>query len=1017
MSFRSLNRVLTAPKMHQCGKTLSSAFSTVTNSADAVLSGANAQYVDATFRQWSKDPTSVHSSWATFFATGAYTAPPSLVAGATSPVPGSVIGASAPVSSASSGSADVKTIKVLDLIRAYQANGHAVAKLDPLERMAPRNGPHPELTLAYHGLGEADLDTTFHVGLYPELSGFLSPSAGAQTLRQILARLEEVYAGPIGFELQHVTSQEELQWLRAQIETATAPTFDKEDKTRVLNRLAWATQFESFLKTKYNVKRFGLEGGEATIVALRELVKVSAERGVTNVVMGMPHRGRLNVLANVVKKPLEVIFSEFAGATDAGPAQPRHDGSFAPVAEESPVAADVKYHNGWSSKVTLDNGKSISMTMMANPSHLEAVNPLVQGKTRSKQARAQDDGAQVMSLLLHGDASFAGQGVVFESMAMCNLPGYSVGGTVHVVVNNQIGFTTDPYCSRSGPYCTDLAKAFGAPIFHVNADEPEAVARVGALAAEYRAKFKKDVVLDVICYRVNGHNELDQPSFTQPMMYKAIAAHPPVFKKYAAKLVAEGTLTDAEVKALTDKVEHALRDKFETSRALHDAKPNDGQFLTEQWAGIAGFAQPPVAAGATGVALPVLQKLGGEIAHVPEGFELHRGIKNAYVDKAKSIEAGAGMDWATAEALAFASLLDEGVAVRIAGQDAERGTFSHRHAVVHDQKTGDKYTPLLNITATGAGAAAPAKFTVVNSLLSEFAALGFEYGYSLDNPQQLVIWEAQFGDFVNGAQIIIDNFMTAAEAKWNRQSGLVMLLPHGYEGQGAEHSSARMERFLQAANDDETYFPPTDAAEALVHHRNNIQVANMTSAANYFHALRNQIKTARRKPLVVFSPKSLLRFKGAAASFAELEEGTAFRPVIGDATAAADAAAVKRHVLCSGKVYFDLVDALEKAGPEVRKAVAVTRVEMIAPFPMRAVAAEDAKYPNATETVWAQEEHMNMGPWVYAGPRAETAVRQNRGKDHRVRYIGRAPAAAAATGSGKVHTQELEAFLNEVVTL
>ncbi len=1015
MSFRSLSRVLNAQKLHRSVFVTAKAatFASVTNPADAVFSGSNAIYVDTMFQNWSKDPSSVHASWSAFFNSGAYTAPPSLIPGSSGPVAGSVIGTSAPASvSAAASSTDVKTLKVVDLIRAFQAHGHAVASIDPLGLSGPRGGEHPELTPAYHGLTEADLDSTVSLaGLYPHATGFLATPTPMK-IRDVLAALQATYASSVGYELSHVTNPAEVAWLRARVEAPAAP-FSKEDKARVLSRLAWASNFESFLKTKYNVKRFGLEGGEAAIVGLRELIKVSAERGVDTVIMGMPHRGRLNVLANVVKKPLEVIFSEFAGATDATRSINKVNGSFTPSEDEPNVAGDVKYHNGWSSQVTLDSGKTVNVTMLPNPSHLEAVNPLVQGKTRSKQQQRAGAGDalaeqnKVLSIILHGDASFAGQGVVYESMAMCNLPGYTVGGTAHVVVNNQIGFTTDPHCSRSGPYCTDLAKAFAAPIFHVNGDDAEAVQRVFALAADYRAQFKKDVVIDLVCYRLHGHNELDQPSFTQPLMYKAIGAHAPVLKSYSDKVVAEGSLTAEEVAAVQSRVDAALRERFEISRGLHDAKPSAGQSLTAQWSGLAGLADAPPAPVATGVSAGTLKRLGEAISSIPEGFQLHRGIKNAYVDKAKAVEAGEGMDWATAEALAFASLLSNGTPVRIAGQDAERGTFSHRHAVVHDQVTGAEYTPLHSLEGA-------AKFTVVNSLLSEFAALGFEYGYSLDAPNQLVLWEAQFGDFVNGAQIIIDNFLVAAEAKWSRQSGLVMLLPHGYEGQGAEHSSGRMERFLQSCNDDANYFPPTDAAEALVHHRANIRVANMTSAANYFHILRQQATAGARKPLIVFSPKSLLRFKGASASFAEMDEGTAFRPVIAD-PAVEDPSKVTRHILCSGKVYFDIVEALNKAGPEVRQRVAVTRVEQIAPFPSRAVAAVDASYPNATETVWAQEEHMNMGPWSYAGPRTETAVAGLRGKDHRVRYIGRAPAAAAATGSGAVHAQELEQFLAEVV--
>lgn len=974
------------------------AVSSVTNPADAVLSGANAQYVDLMYQKWRADPAAVHSSWDAYFRTGAFVAPPNVVPGGNM-VAGTPIGASAAVASGAA-TVDVAAPRVLELIRAYQNKGHAIASLDPIGFSGARLAEtHPELTPEYYGL--TDMNKVVDLKSFGDSAGFLG-SSGSMTVGQIVELLKKTYSSTVGYEINHVASTEELNWLKNKIEAAPA-TYDKSYKMRLLNRLAYATQFETFLKSKYNVKRFGLEGNESTIVSLREILKVSTEHGVESAVFGMPHRGRLNVLVNVIKKPLEIMFSEFTGNNDADTPLKKVDGVYQYNYKEFPLSGDVKYHHGWSSVNELDNGKKIHCTLIPNPSHLETVNPLVQGKARAKQFFAGDeDGSKVLSIMLHGDAAFSGQGVVFESLAMHGLSDYNVGGTIHVVVNNQIGFTTDPYKSRSGPYATDVAKAFQVPVFHVNANDVEAVNRVSALAAEYRAKFKKDVVLDIIGWRLNGHNELDQPSFTQPLMYKKIAALPTIFDSYKNELIKNGSITAEEAAALESKVDHNLREKFEQSRHL-TTKPNAGQFLTQQWSKISGALQP-YTEEPTGVSIGKLRDIGKQIAHVPEGFELHRGISNAYKEKAKAIESEHGLDWATAEALAFGTLLTEGYPVRIAGQDAERGTFSHRHSVVHNQQTGEKYTPLLNLKSDKPAA----KFTVVNSLLSEYGALGFEYGYSLEHPDQLVLWEGQFGDFVNGAQIILDNYVASAEAKWQRHSGLVMLLPHGMEGQGPEHSNAYPLRFLQSCNDDPNFFPRDPAQEKARIQRNNWQILNMTSAANYFHALRRQMKRSIRKPMVVMSPKSLLRHRGAAATLAELAEGTHFRPVIGDDHV--NPSKVKRHVICSGKVYFDIIEHLEKAG--VRDQVAVTRIEQISPFPFAEVEAEDKKYSHA-DIIFVQEEHMNFGPYSYIAPRIETAVKGHR-HNVRVPYVGRPPAAAPATGAGKIHSAELANFLAEI---
>lgn len=971
-------------------------FSSVTNIADAHLSGANAQFVDLMYQNWKRDPSSVHPTWDGYFRTGSY-----VTINNNNFVASSNIGASSPVvASGASAVADQTTTRVIDLVRSYQRHGHILASIDPLDIAKEREGARAELSLEFHGLSEADLSKSVNIGIYPHVKGFLEVGAGSMTIGQIFDLLKKTYSNTIGYEFDHVSNIEESNWLLSQIEVPEVST-PKEKQVRILQRLAWAWNFESFLKMKYNVKRFGLEGGETAIVGLRELVETSSDSGVESIIMGMPHRGRLNILANIVKKPLEAIFAEFAGFSDAGDAQVPVNGVFTESQDVFPAAGDVKYHHGWSTSYDLDNGKSMHVSMLPNPSHLEAVNPLVQGKARSKQELVGDNGSKIMSVILHGDAAFAGQGVVYEAMSMHGLKGFTVGGTVHLVINNQIGFTTDPISSRSGPYCTDLAKTFQAPVFHVNGDDAEGVARVFKMASEYRAKFHKDVVIDLVCYRLNGHNELDQPRFTQPTMYSKIEAHTDSYHQYQSKLVAAGVATQAEVDAIDTEVVDALKEKFEISRT-YNTKASTTQSLQQQWSGIKGPLEP-VTESPTCVSLETLKTIGTEIATIPEHIHLHRGINNAYKDKAKAVAEGKGLDWATAEALAFGASLKEGFPVRISGQDAERGTFSHRHAVVHDQNTNENYTPLNNISGE------KAKFTVVNSLLSEYAVLGYEYGYSLDNPNQLVLWEAQFGDFVNGSQIIIDNFISGAEYKWGKQSNLVMLLPHGYEGQGAEHSSCRVERFLQSVNEDPNFFPES---ENLQMQRVNWQVLNMTSAANYFHALRRQIKRDFRKPLIVCSPKSLLRHKGAAATYEEMAEGTSFRPVIG--ASVADPVKVKRHVYCSGKVYFDLIKAIEEK--ELSDVIAVSRIEQIAPFPFHAVQAEGAKYPNA-DVVYAQEEHMNMGAWEFVKPRLETALKPVLGETFAVKYAGRSPAAAAATGSGKVHEAELKIFLDAVTSL
>jgi len=853
--------------LQQGGKTVQRHLSTrssVLNPADTAMSGANAAYVEMQYLQWKKDPASVHASWDAFFRTGAYVAPPTLQADASQKmIPSTPVDASAPGLGGAGGAVDADLVKVVSLIRAFQKNGHLIAKIDPLEMKQSRLGgteTHPELTLEGHGFTQADLNKKFNLGLFRREGGFLAAENSlTMTLQEIYNTLLATYSSTIGYEYEHLDNQDEIAWLRNKIETPHEP-LSKEEKLKVYAQMVLANRLENFLNVKFNTKRFGLEGGEATIPALRQILMTSSQFGVQSTVMGMAHRGRLNVLTNIANKPFDVLFAEFQDYSDAGSALVQENGSFDIERDEQISAGDVKYHQGWSSVQTLDNGKPMHVTLLPNPSHLEVVNPVVMGKTRAKQDFAGDfNREKVMSILLHGDASFAGQGVVYESMTLHGLPDYNIGGTLHIVINNQVGFTTDPENSRSGPYCSDIAKTFRAPVFHVNGDDVEAVVRAAKIAAEFRAKFKRDVVIDLVCFRFNGHNEMDNPFFTQPLMYtkvkelfnkQGIASS---IQKYQAQLIQEGVLTQAQVDAIFESVGAELRAAFESAKKILAGEsaehrgPNATQHCTGQWAGMQDMTAE-AKSEPTFVAHNILKELGRKISTIPADIKLQKPVADAYKLKAASIENESGIDWATAEGLAFASLLQEGVPVRLAGQDAQRGTFSHRHAVVHCGQTGKTYSPYEHLEA-------PAKLTVVNSPLSELAAMGFEYGYSLDHPNQLVLWEAQFGDFVNGAQIMLDNFLSSGDHKWLKQSGLTLLLPHGYEGQGAEHSSARMERFLQMANDDPTDFPDGEAQSNLRVQRATWQVVNCTTSANYFHALRRQVKRNFRKPLVVFTPK------------------------------------------------------------------------------------------------------------------------------------------------------------------
>eukprot|EP00029_Vermamoeba_vermiformis_P007267 TRINITY_DN309_c0_g1_i1.p1 TRINITY_DN309_c0_g1~~TRINITY_DN309_c0_g1_i1.p1 ORF type:complete len:1036 (+),score=285.46 TRINITY_DN309_c0_g1_i1:380-3109(+) len=892
---------------------------------------------------------------------------------------------------ATSGNIDLKTIedslKIMLLVRSYQVRGHTQAKTDPLGMSKPR--VFPELLPETYGFTEADMDREFYIPMNPGLiSGFLSGNKPKRTLREIMEKLKQTYCSNIGVEFMHIQNRDENNWIKEHFETERKYSFSKEDKLLILDRLAWATFFERFLGVKMTTqKRFGLDGCEALIPGMKAMIDTAADIGIESIVIGMAHRGRLNVLGNVVRKPLEVLLYEFEKGA---------------VIYDEWASGDVKYHLGTSYDRPTRSGKKVHLSLLANPSHLEAVDPVVEGKTRAKQYYGGDvERSKSMAVQLHGDASFAGQGVVWETLNFAGVPDYTTGGTVHIVINNQVGFTTNPQNSRGGLYCTDIAKSIGAPIFHVNADDPEAVVHACQLAAEWRQKFKKSVVIDLICYRRFGHNEQDQPKFTQPLMYKNIDQHKATLDYYFERLANEG-LTNADAFAqMKEQINASLNQAFEASKSYH---PKATDWLESKWK---DFKSPKQTARIknTGVPLPVLKQVGEIITSVPEGFTPHAQLTRLLTAKKQMFQTGKGIDWGTAEALAFGTLLLEGNHVRLAGQDCQRGTFSHRHAVLHDQNSGQTWFPLQNLPG------AKASIDIVNSTLSEFGVLGFELGYSLESPNALVIWEAQFGDFSNGAQVIIDQFLSSGEKKWYRQSGLVMLLPHGYEGAGPEHSSSRMERYLQLCDSDPDHFPGEEEL-ALLDQTANWQVCNVTTPANYFHLLRRQIHREFRKPLVITTPKSLLKHPEAKSDldqFDDIGDDVRFQPMIPetDTDMVADDK-IRKLLLCSGKVYYELHQHRNTVLKD--KSVAIVRVEQLHPFPWTQMAQTIAKYPNA-EVCWVQEEPKNMGAWSFIYFHIKTAGRKVRGDKFEPQYAGRASAASPATASYDRHKMEIEQFM------
>ncbi len=957
------------------------------------LSGVNAEYIAHLYAQYLKNPMNVDDSWKTFFGdlndselaflqelAGASWTPKenakdkrSFGSAAIAPADGVIVEAANDVRTAkkaAASGADVKqaaldSIRALMLIRNFRFRGHFWANLDPLG-MKPVED-HPELHPEHYGFTESDYDRPIYI------NGMLGMEQA--TLREIVVALKEIYCGTIGVEYMHLSDPEQREWIQERIEGERNKTeFSSEGKIAILERLTAAEGFEQYLHKKHTgTKRFGIDGGEALIPAIEQIMKRGGQLGLEEIVIGMAHRGRLNVLANVMGKPFTTMFAEFQGQSS--------------TPDDVMGSGDVKYHLGTSSDRDFD-GNNIHLSLTANPSHLEFVNPVVVGKVRSKQIqRGVTESAAVLPLLLHGDAAFAGQGIIGETFMISELPGYRVGGTLHIVINNQIGFTTMPNFSRSGPYCTDVAKMLDAPIFHVNGDDAEAVVHVSRIATEFRQKFQKDVVIDIFCYRRYGHNEGDEPAFTQPLMYKKIAKQETTRSKYANQLIVEGLIDEAQSKKIEDDFTAVLDEAFE---AVESYKANSADYLEGVWSDMK-VAYGDDRRGNTAVTENEIQKIGKIVTHVPEDFAINKKLLRVIKAKEKMLETGEGFDWATAEALAFGTLIDDGYAIRLSGQDVGRGTFSQRHAIWYDQETAKKYVALQHVKEN------QPKVEFHDSPLSEMAVLGFEYGYSLADPKTLTIWEAQFGDFANGAQVMIDQFIASGESKWLRMSGLVMLLPHGYEGQGPEHSSARFERFLQLSADD------------------NWQVCNCTTPANYFHVLRRQMHRDFRKPLVMMTPKSLLRHKLAQSSIDMFAEGSSFHRVLwdDDRDQLVKDDKIKRVVLCTGKVYYDLLQERRDRGIDD---VTLIRLEQLYPFPHKALVEELKSFKNA-DVVWCQEEPENQGAWFFVDRQIEGVLTELKHKAGRPKYVGRVASASPATGSNSRHHAEQAALVDEALSV
>jgi len=946
----------------------------------AVQDASSGSYEAQMYSAWCQDPATVHQSWDSYFrGAGAAVSLPDLAQG------------QAGLGAGGHGDSQVidAHLNVQGTIRSYQVRGHLAAQIDPLGLNNMDKEKAKNMIIRSVTVEDKDMDTVFQL---PKTT-FIGGKEKSLPLREIIARLENVYCNHIGAEYMHINNLDQINWIRERLETPGALELNTVEKRLLLARISRSIGFESFLAKKWTAeKRFGLEGVEMLIPCMKQVIDKSTELGVECVVMGMPHRGRLNVLANVCRKPLEQILTQFSGleAADEG-------------------SGDVKYHLGtYIERLNRATNKNIRLSVVANPSHLEAANPIVEGKVKAEQFyRGDTEGKKAMSMLLHGDAAFAGQGVVYETMGMSELPAYTTKGTVHIVANNQIGFTTDPRYSRSSPYCTDVGRVVNAPIFHVNADDPEAVMLVANIAAEWRSTWQRDVVIDLVGYRKFGHNEIDEPMFTQPIMYSIIKKHPNVLDIYSKKLIAEGVATKEEVQAVVDKYDKICEEAYK--KASEETKIYNKDWLDSPWSGFFE-GKDPLKVADTGCPEETLLHIGKRFSQGPPNapdFKIHSAMKRIHKARNDMVEARQ-IDWAMAEAFAFGSLMKDGIHVRLSGQDVQRGTFSHRHHVMHHQ-TQDKseYNPLANLYPD------QAPYSVCNSSLSEYGVLGFELGYSMTNPNALVLWEGQFGDFANTAQCIIDQFITSGQAKWVRQSGLVMLLPHGMEGMGPEHSSARPERFLQMCSDDPEYFPPQDA-EFAVHQLSDINmiVANCSTPANYYHILKRQIALPFRKPLIIMTPKSLLRHPECKSSFDDVTPGTEFQRMILDKGAAsANPASIKKVLFCTGKVYYDLLKERRDRGLEDQ--IAIHTIEQICPFPIDMMKSVADQYCNA-KLCWVQEEHKNMGAWSYVQPRTQTAI----GGYHRLlKYIGRETAPSPATGSKATHKKELAAFLDKAMTV
>ena len=862
------------------------------------------------------------------------------------------------------------SVRALMLIRAYRIRGHLAAKLDPLK--VTENNNLPELDPRTYGFQLEDMNRQIYIDnvLGLELA----------SMKEIIDIVRRTYCGTFALQYMHISNPDESQWLKERIEGyGKEINFTKRGRKAILNKLVEAEGFEKFLHVKYmGTKRFGLDGGEALIPAMEQIIKRGGALGVKDIIIGMPHRGRLNVLVNVLAKPLRAIFNEFQG------------GSFKP--KEVDGSGDVKYHLGASSDREFD-GNKVHLSLTANPSHLEAVNPVVLGKARAKQEQYNDDTRRsVMPILLHGDAAFAGQGVVAECFGLSGLTGHRTGGTMHIVINNQIGFTTAPHFSRSSPYPTDIALMVEAPIFHVNGDDPEAVVHAAKVATEFRQKFAKDVVLDIFCYRRFGHNEGDEPMFTQPLMYKTIKNHKTTLEIYSERLIKDGLVPHTEIEASKKNFQNILNDEFEAGKNF---QPNKADWLDGRWSHL-NQNNENYQRGTTAISLAQFKKISKALTDVPKGFELHKTVKRQLASKKEILTEGVALDWATGEALAFGSLLLEGFPVRLAGQDSARGTFSQRHSVLIDQNTEDRFFPLNQIDKN------QKYYEVIDSMLSEYAILGFEYGYSLSEPNALVIWEAQFGDFANGAQIMFDQFISSGERKWLRMSGLVMLLPHGFEGQGPEHSSARLERFLQNSAEE------------------NWIIANCTTPANYFHILRRQLHRTYRKPLVLMTPKSLLRNKFAVSQQEDFLEGSSFHRVLWDDAQKENSSLnleqdnnIKRVIVCSGKIYYDL---LKERDSNYLSHIYLLRVEQLYPVPGKALIKELNRFKNA-QLIWCQEEPKNQGAWSFMEPNLEVILSKLKIKAKRAKFVGRPPSASPATGLASQHKEQQEKIIFEALDL